>query len=95
MKLLQCKSSSYFFDKNISTPETLCSRRLNPIALRKTKIVYNFGLSEDNKINKTDNFVKLRCCDNWVLNINDHQRKDLAVLLVLIHTHLLSENLYH
>ena len=66
MKLLQCKSSSYYFDKNISTPETLCSRRLNPIALRKTKIVYNFGLSECNKINKTNNnktnnFVKLRC----------------------------------
>ena len=44
------KSSSYFFTKNISTLDFVCTGRLNPIALRNAKIVYNFGLSECSRV---------------------------------------------
>ena len=44
-----CKKQSYAYDQN----ELLCPTIfvLNPFALRKAKIVYNFGLSESNRVN--------------------------------------------
>ena len=52
---LSCRSESYWL---VSTHHIeLCSKSVlsiyfNPIALRKTNIVYKFGLSECNNVNK-------------------------------------------
>ena len=47
------KAATKQFMKSFDTNDNVSS--INPIALRKVKIVYNFGLSECNRINKVSN----------------------------------------
>ena len=62
-----CAKNTAFFSKNVSTldfrytkrlNESLTNNFINPMALRKAEIVYNFGLSECSR-------YKLTLVDSW------------------------------
>ena len=46
-------------NSRVASPETvsLCLHKINPTALRKAKIVYNFGLSECNRVKQKDKWL--------------------------------------
>ena len=46
----------------------LLNSTLNPIALKKTKIVYNFGLSECNRVKEINMLLRINPISKWILH---------------------------
>ena len=61
MKSFCSAKASYSFRAKIFADLFSSARRINPIELRKAKIVCNFGLSECNRVNEslTNNFIRV------------------------------------
>ena len=88
LEFLQCKSFAHISAKNISTFDFICTQKLkesltegfdSPIALRKAKIVYNFGLSECSRVKLvmsvcSNSFDQLSCS---CLCVYSNSRKDV------------------
>ena len=54
--------------KHITVEESTSIEWVNPIALRKAKIEYNFGLSEDNRVNNQASWqlISIKGKDGWM-----------------------------
>ena len=55
----------------------------NPITLRKTKIAYNFGLSECNRVKECCLIVQVLSCNHCFNRILDLRNSWLSVLIVI------------
>ena len=56
----------------------LLNSTFNSIALRKTKIVYNFGLSECNRVKEINMLLRINPVSKWILHSGNKQSQNMS-----------------